>query len=76
MYDHRRSQPFEPVRIPRAEAPQIAPGSFVLLPASSLPAASVEQRQAQQWVYQWAWTQAQAVLRPSLPERDLLAVWN
>jgi hypothetical protein len=27
-------------------------------------------------VYQQALEQAQAVLRPSLPERDLLGVWN
>jgi hypothetical protein len=27
-------------------------------------------------VYQLAFEQAQAALRPSLPERDLLAVWN
>jgi hypothetical protein len=30
----------------------------------------------QQALYQWAFTQAQQVARPSLPERDLLAVWN
>ena len=76
MYDHRRSQPFEPVCILRAETPEISPGGFVLIPVSCLPAASLEQRQAQQRDYQWAWTQAQGVLRPSLPERDLLAVWN
>jgi len=31
---------------------------------------------AQQWVYQAAFQEAQAVVRPSLPERDLLATWN
>ncbi len=76
MYDHRRSPSFEPVRVPHAEAPEVSPGSFVLLPVAWLPAAGAEQRRAQQWVYQWAWAQAQATLRPSLPERDLLAVWN
>jgi hypothetical protein len=76
MYDYRRSQPFEAVRVPRTNTPEIAPGSFVLLPVGWLPETSVEQRLVQQWVYQWAWAQAQAVLRPSLPERDLLAVWN
>ena len=30
----------------------------------------------QQALYQWAFEQAQQVVRPSLPERDLLAVWN
>jgi hypothetical protein len=32
--------------------------------------------QWQQRVYQLAFEQAQAVVRPSLPERDLLGVWN
>jgi hypothetical protein len=30
----------------------------------------------QQALYQRALAEAQAVVRPSLPERDLLAVWN
>jgi hypothetical protein len=30
----------------------------------------------QQALYQWAFDQAREVVRPSLPERDLLAVWN
>jgi hypothetical protein len=30
----------------------------------------------QQGLYQWALAQAQAVVRPSILERDLLAVWN
>jgi hypothetical protein len=30
----------------------------------------------QQQVYRLAFEQAQAVVRPSLPERDLLGVWN
>jgi hypothetical protein len=32
--------------------------------------------QWQQGLYRWAFEQAQAAARPSLPERDLLAVWN
>ena len=35
-----------------------------------------EQTLWQQALYQWAFTEAQAVVQPSLPERDLLAVWN
>jgi hypothetical protein len=36
----------------------------------------LEQWLCQQWVYQQAFEAAQAVARPSLPERDLLGVWN
>jgi hypothetical protein len=32
--------------------------------------------QWQQDLYQWALREAQAVVRPSILERDLLGVWN
>jgi hypothetical protein len=35
-----------------------------------------EQQLYQRQLYLLAWEQVQARLRPSLPERDLLAVWN
>jgi hypothetical protein len=41
-----------------------------------LPALTPEQWLWQQALYQWAFREAQAVVRPSLLERDLLAVWN
>lgn len=61
--------------LPPAPAPAPAPGAFVLCPvglAASPPSFALWQ----QALYQWAFAQAQAVVRPSLPERDLLAVWN
>ncbi|MGH7173337.1 MAG: hypothetical protein ACRELG_23895 [Gemmataceae bacterium] len=46
-----------------------SPTAFLLCPAPvSCP--------WQQNLYAWALAQAQAVVRPSLPERDLLGVWN
>jgi hypothetical protein len=50
--------------------------SFVLFPLAWLPQVTPEQLSLQQWIYQRAFEQAQAVVRPSLPERDLLGVWN
>ena len=35
-----------------------------------------EQVTAMLYAYAWALAHAQAVVRPSLPERDLLAAWN
>jgi hypothetical protein len=48
----------------------------MICPAVCFPGITVAHAAAQQWVYQYALEQAQAVARPSLPERDLLAVWN
>jgi hypothetical protein len=50
-----------------------APAAFLLCP---LMAPSPAQCQWQQGLYAWALAQAQAVVRPSLLERDLLGVWN
>jgi hypothetical protein len=52
-------------------APTPSPAAFLLCPlASTAPAPW------QQSLYAWAMAQAQAVVRPSLLERDLLGVWN
>jgi hypothetical protein len=62
----------ESVFLPRPPAPPIAPGSFVLFPPVSLR----DLNAAQEGLYRWAFEQAQAAARPSLPERDLAGVWN
>ncbi|HTU93120.1 MAG TPA: hypothetical protein VMF69_23770 [Gemmataceae bacterium] len=56
--------------------PAPSPQAFLLCPLMGLPFASPAQFQWQQELYAWAMAQAQAVVRPSLPERDLLGVWN
>jgi len=63
-------------RISHFEAPLPQPTSsgFVWLP--SLFAAAGVMQEWQLAVYQRAFAEAQAVVRPSLPERDLLGVWN
>ena len=64
----------ESMPLPRPTQPTHSPQSFFLCPvfAGLTPA----QLLCQQWLYQKAFEEAQAVARPSLPERDLLAVWN
>ena len=59
---------------PRPAAPATA--AFVLMPTSALPATTPEQAAYQKSLYEWAFAEAQAVVAPSLPERDLLGVWN
>jgi hypothetical protein len=54
-------------------APTPSPAAFLLCPVMS---AAPAQYQWQQNLYAWALAQAQAVVRPSLLERDLLGVWN
>ena len=74
---HRNRLPAETeVRLPQPPAPSITPGGFVLFPVFGFPGVTPEQWLVQQWVYHCAFAQAQAVVRPSILERDLLAVWN
>jgi hypothetical protein len=63
-------------QLPKPPSPEITPAGFVLIPFGSLGPANLEQWQFQRWLYMKALEQAQEVVRPSLPERDLLGVWN
>ena len=59
--------------LPRPAVPQLSLGAFILCP---VPHGNPLELFWQQELYRWAFAQAQAVVRPSLPERDLLGVWN
>jgi len=61
---------------PPLPTPTWTPQTFVLCPFPGLAMVTAEQWLMQQWVYRWAFEQAQAVVRPSILERDLLGVWN
>ncbi len=65
----------EAVSLPHPPVPARHPPGVGLFPTGWLPAA-LAHLAWQQWRYRPAFEQAQAVVRPSLPERDLLAVWN
>jgi hypothetical protein len=64
----------EMYRLPQPPQPAVVPAAFCLL--SVPPGLPAPLWMMQQTIYQLAFEQAQAVARPSLPERDLLAVWN
>ena len=66
----------EHIRLPQPPPPQITPAGFVICAVHALPGQSPELWAVQQWLFQQAFALAQAVLRPSLPERDLLGYWN
>jgi hypothetical protein len=53
-----------------------SPEAFVAIPVAALPPLTPEQMAYQAALYQMALEQAKAVVRPSILERDLLAVWN
>jgi hypothetical protein len=61
----------------RPEPPpaRLLPGAFVVCPLV-LVAQEAQVVLWQQTLYARAFAEAQAVVRPSLPERDLLGVWN
>lgn len=67
----RSAVPAHPV-----DNPSPSPAAFLLCPLTGMPFASAAQWQWQQGLYALALAQAQAVVRPSLLERDLLGVWN
>jgi hypothetical protein len=73
---HRRFSLEAEVRLPQPPPPPVTPNGFLICPTFWGHGMTPEQWLWQQWVYQVAFAQAQAVVRPSLPERDLLAVWN
>jgi hypothetical protein len=62
--------------LPRPPLPGITPTGFMMCPVSFQCGPNSQQWQCLQSLYQYAFEQAQAVARPSLPERDLIAVWN
>ncbi len=63
-------------RVPQPPAPTMVPAAFAMCPLSMMPGASAAQWLAVQQIYRAAFEQAQAVARPSILERDLLAMWN
>jgi hypothetical protein len=65
-----------PFRLPTPPLPPPSPGAFFIFPATLLPGLSPQHWAWQQALYLRAFAEAQAIVRPSLPERDLLAVWN
>lgn len=61
---------------PKAIAPSTPTGAFMAVPWALVYGTVGEPAFQQMWIYQAALDQARAVVRPSLPERNLLAVWN
>ncbi|HEV3256694.1 MAG TPA: hypothetical protein VG013_07445 [Gemmataceae bacterium] len=76
MYQHRLLDALERYHLPRPPAPPITAAGFMACPWILLQGMTAAQQCWQRSVYQAALELAQEVARPSLPERDLLAVWN
>jgi hypothetical protein len=64
------------LRLPRPAKPAASPSAFVLYPVVCVPVASAAHALWIEALYRWALEQAQEIAQPSLPERDLLGVWN
>jgi hypothetical protein len=71
--DRHRMRGEDHVPLPRPATPGVSLSGFVLCP---VPCGNPLLLLWQQELYRWAVTEAEAVMRPSLPERDLLGVWN
>ncbi|HYV39993.1 MAG TPA: hypothetical protein VE988_30185 [Gemmataceae bacterium] len=59
--------------LPQNHAQGFNPCAFSMMAVS---ACCPQQSAVQQWIYQQAFQAAQACVRPSILERDLLGVWN
>ena len=66
----------QPVQLPTPPVPQPAVGAFCACNLAALPGVTPQQLQQIQLLYQQALEQAQQNAKPSLPERDLLGLWN
>ena len=75
MHQHRFAEHFENYRLPEPRV-ALSPDGFMACPVLVLQSVPWHQLVWQNEIYQLAFQQTQAELRPSLPERDLLAVWN
>ena len=64
------------LRLPRPAAPAVSPGAFLLYPVMCIPFACAAQALWIESLYSQALEDAREAARPSLPERDLLGVWN
>ena len=63
----------ETYRLPTPTEPAFTPSHFVLCPAACFTPLAWCWQQA---IYQAAFEQARAAIRPSIIERDLAGVWN
>ena len=75
MHSHRFRNQAGIWPLPRPQEPQASAKGFMLCPLA-LGQAQLAGQTMWQRVYLLAFQQAQAVVRPSLVERDLLANWN
>jgi hypothetical protein len=73
---HNRFSMETPLPFPQPPTPAWTPTTFILCPLPWSQNLAPAQWAVQQWVYQCAFEQAQAVVKPSILERDLLGVWN
>lgn len=79
MLHHRLTSlmtPAEPDPLPVPPPVSTSSDHFVACPAALLQGFNLMQMCWQMAIYQRALAEAQAVVRPSLPERDLLGFWN
>jgi len=76
MIRNRLMLDMDAIRLPKPPDPEPSPSAFALYPMGIAPGADPVGWLCQQAVYQWAFQEAQAVVRPSILERDLLGVWN
>lgn len=76
MFRHRLTEEANYYRLPPPPAPTFQPQSFALCTAATIPGCTVAQWADMRQLYDLAFEQAQAQVRPSILERDAFTCWN
>jgi hypothetical protein len=64
------------ITIPNIPAPAPSPDAFVQIHLNQLPTLTPEQIAQQKALYEWAFAEAQAVVKPAIVELNLSDLWN
>lgn len=76
MFRHRFTGEASYYRLPPPPAPTLQPSSFALCTAAAIPGCTAEQWAGMRQLYDLAYEQAQAQVRPSILESDAFAFRN
>lgn len=76
MFHHRLAKEADYYRLPEPPPAPVQPRNFALCSMAVIPGCTAAQWAGLRQLYDLAFEQAQAIVRPSILERDAFAFWN